>query len=631
MKYIAPICILLLSFTCTSQSTALEDLLLKAYQSKDSSEIYFRTARKLIKSKADTANYYYFKHYKVFSSNKDSAAIYANRAIRSFIELDTVERLRKLYNQVHYLHLDKGNYEGALEYSQKALKTAEKQKDTAMISLHLSDMSNVYHDFEDYEKGVRYGKMAFSIANKAQKKEYKYLIFANNVIGINFDDWKKPDSALAYHYKNLKYLQKVDDSLRYSFVYNNIGNTLLKQQKFSEAKKYQLRALNMDKLKNNNYFLASDYNNLATIAYNENQNQLAEEYFKEAEKYALLSESIEKIRDVTQQRAWFYKKTGNYKKALELQEQFYVLRDSVFNTERAGKVAEMETKYETEKKEKELAQAKSQIVEKELQVERKNTIIYGVMALAIILSLLGYFLYSQQKLRNKQLQKESELKTALAKIETQNELQEQRLRISRDLHDNIGSQLTFIISSIDNLKFGLEGAANSVTDKLGKISDFTSQTIYELRDTIWAMNKTDISIEDLQARISNFIEKARVASDIQFQFYVDKSLLKETHFNSVQGMNIYRIIQESVNNALKYAEPKNIELSIEKEALPLEGARGDVRKYKIKIYDDGKGFDLKNTTFGNGIANIKKRTKDLGGKVEIFSENGKGTTVALVF
>ena len=77
----------------------------------------------------------------------------------------------------------------------------------------------------------------------------------------------------------------------------------------------------------------------------------------------------------------------------------------------------------------------------------------------------------------------------MAKIETQNKLQEQRLRISRDLHDNIGAQLTFIISSIDNLKFGFTDISEKLGSKLSNISSFTQQTIYELRDTIWAMNK----------------------------------------------------------------------------------------------------------------------------------------------
>mgnify|MGYP000315454022 CR=1 FL=1 len=109
----------------------------------------------------------------------------------------------------------------------------------------------------------------------------------------------------------------------------------------------------------------------------------------------------------------------------------------------------------------------------------------------------------------KHLQKEIDLKAALATIKTQNRLQEQRLRISRDLHDNVGSQLTFIISSLDNLKYVTKDTNTKLKEKLSNISSFTSDTIYQLRDTIWAMNKNEISIEDLHTRILSFIEKAK--------------------------------------------------------------------------------------------------------------------------
>ena len=94
-------------------------------------------------------------------------------------------------------------------------------------------------------------------------------------------------------------------------------------------------------------------------------------------------------------------------------------------------------------------------------------------------------------------------------IELQNKLHEQRLAISRDLHDNIGAQLTFIISSVDSLKYAFADGNPKLEDKLNNISSFTKETIYELRDTIWAMNKEEITIEDLKTRISNFIEIGR--------------------------------------------------------------------------------------------------------------------------
>src|SRR5690606_11677948 len=211
---------------------------------------------------------------------------------------------------------------------------------------------------------------------------------------------------------------------------------------------------------------------------------------------------------------------------------------------------------------------------------------------------------------NRQLQKESELKTALAKIETQNKLQEQRLRISRDLHDNIGAQLTFIISSIDNLKFGFSDISEKLGQKLSGISNFTSQTIYELRDTIWAMNKENITFEDLQARIANFIEHAKNASDkTDFSFNIDKNVDVNHIFSSVEGMNIYRIIQEAVINSLKYASADETEVNISKKE----------NHYIIEISDNGIGFDQDVTEPGNGLNNMKKRAREINGSLNIKS------------
>jgi signal transduction histidine kinase len=210
----------------------------------------------------------------------------------------------------------------------------------------------------------------------------------------------------------------------------------------------------------------------------------------------------------------------------------------------------------------------------------------------------------------------------LARIETQNKLQEQRLRISRDLHDNIGSQLTFIISSIDSLKFGLRNAEEKTMDKLTGISNFASQTIFELRDTIWAMNKNDITCEDLQARISNFIEKAGTAkNEITFNFSVAETICKDAKFTSIQGMNIYRIIQEAVNNALKHANATNINVHIDKE-----GAT-----YHIQIEDNGRGFDVQRISGGNGVKNMEKRAKEIAGALTISSKIGLGTTIEVSF
>jgi Signal transduction histidine kinase len=206
----------------------------------------------------------------------------------------------------------------------------------------------------------------------------------------------------------------------------------------------------------------------------------------------------------------------------------------------------------------------------------------------------------------------------LARIETQNKLQEQRLRISRDLHDNIGSQLTFIISSIDTLKYGFSDASEALSGKLTSISEFTSHTIYELRDTIWAMNKNNITLEDLQARITNFIEKAKTAAQVtSFEFKVESANADTITLTSVTGMNMYRIIQEAVNNSLKYAIASHISVTISEEK----------DAFSMEIKDNGIGFDIKTVALGNGLSNMKKRAHDIKALLVIDSQIEAGTVI----
>jgi len=315
------------------------------------------------------------------------------------------------------------------------------------------------------------------------------------------------------------------------------------------------------------------------------------------------------------------KKQNRFSEALEYYVKYKDNEDELLDKTKAEQIAELSIQYETTEKEKRILTQRAELAEQELIIQQRNYQLFGLGGFALILGILGYLFYSQQKLKNQQLQKENELKDALIKIETQNRLQEQRLRISRDLHDNIGSQLTFIISSIDNLKYGFKIDDDKLTNKLDGISAFTKDTIYELRDTIWAMNKSEITFDDLQSRISNFIEKADLAaSNTTFNIEIDPNITDNMTFSSIEGMNIYRIIQEAVNNAIKYAEAKTIELQLElrNEALA------------ISVSDDGKGFSENEVELGNGIKNMKKRSLDLKAGLLIDSKPSKGTTVQLL-
>ena len=297
----------------------------------------------------------------------------------------------------------------------------------------------------------------------------------------------------------------------------------------------------------------------------------------------------------------------------EYLKKYFELNKKIFSNKTSSNIADLEVKYETEKKEKELLKSKAQIVQKEIETKQitNQLIIATIIALAFLI--IGFLIYKQQKQKNQQQAKENDLKLAIEKIENQNKLQEQRISISRDLHDNIGSQLTFIISSVDNVKYGFDIANEKLDNKLSNISSFAKDTILELRDTIWAMNSNEIAFEDLEIRINNFIEKAKLSQEnISFSFAIDESL-KTKKLSSVEGMNVYRTIQEAINNSLKYAAANVISVNIK----PIEN------QTLIAIKDNGKGFDLAAIEKGNGLNNMKKRIEEIKGKFDLYSdENG---------
>ena len=308
---------------------------------------------------------------------------------------------------------------------------------------------------------------------------------------------------------------------------------------------------------------------------------------------------------------------SKFKEATDIGDEIYGVSVGNYNTRFADKVAEMDAKYKTAEKQKEIAEQKEEILAKELSIKNRN--LYGILLTSafLILGILSYGYYHRSRFKRKQLQKEIDLKDALATIKTQNRLQEQRLQISRDLHDNIGSQLTFIISSIDNLKYISKDGDSTLKNKLSTISSFTSETIHQLRDTIWAMNRNKISIEDLHSRILSFIEKAKSATE-NIDFEINQNINGKLNLSSLKGMNLFRVIQEAINNAIKYAQASKITINLYKKE----------NQILISIVDNGVGFDLKKTSIGNGLRNIEERMNKIKGKSFINSSE-KGTTIKI--
>lgn len=521
-------------------------------------------------------------------------------------------------NNIATIYIRKGEYDEALTYMFDALKAEEELEDQNGIAQAYNNIGIVYYYIQDFDKTTLYLTKALEIQETLGNFDGLFNGY-NNVGAIRIHQEKYVEAIKSYE-KAFSISTEINDKKNQAVSLSNIGICWTKLKDYSKAEQFYDRSLAIrDEI--------GDLDGKANSLVNMGELFTEQKSFLKAETYLNRGMEIANRNGLKTIKETGYKKfsklyeaQGDFKKSNEYLKDYLAVKDSILNEENARIIAETETKYETEKKEKEILEQRALVAETKLEVKRKNTMLYGSLGFALLLGLLGYLFYSQQRLKNRQLQKEGELKTALAKIETQNRLQEQRLRISRDLHDNIGAQLTFIISSLDNLKYGFKDMGEKLSGKLSGISGFTSQTIYELRDTIWAMNKESITFEDLQARISNFIDQAKVASEkTSFSFEIASEVNKEHILTSVEGMNSYRVIQEAVNNALKYSEATKIDVKISEE----HGA------ISIAIKDNGKGFNRNEIEAGNGLNNMKKRARDLGANFSINSSSGEGTSVVM--
>jgi tetratricopeptide (TPR) repeat protein len=425
-----------------------KDILEKALTSKDSSDYYFKQAKSGIKNSTDEAEYCFYKNMRYTDLGiQDSAIYYGKEALNKFKDSKDYESIVSLYNNLGRVYNDKGQYDKAISNRIAGLKIAEMHHLDHWIGTVCIGLSYDYHDFEEYQKGIYYGKKAIQYFLNKKDARAKDIRSSFNATAINYDDWNKPEWALFYHKQNLKYIKGKDTILLHS-TFNNIGNTLLKQKKFEEAKKWILRSVKIldYKVRQNNllytdYDYATCFTNLGTIATELNQYEEAKKFFELALKYAKKSETAEKLRDYYFQKALFNKKYNNLEATIKEQENYIQFRDSIYTVEKNKTVTELETKYQTEKKEK-------QILQQQAEVKQKNIWLLLISSVVII----GLILFRNFRVKTKLQKEQLKLENKLLEEQSNYKIQEQRLDISRELHDNVGSQLTFIISILDNLK-----------------------------------------------------------------------------------------------------------------------------------------------------------------------------------
>jgi signal transduction histidine kinase len=199
-------------------------------------------------------------------------------------------------------------------------------------------------------------------------------------------------------------------------------------------------------------------------------------------------------------------------------------------------------------------------------------------------------------------------------MEVQQTLQLERERISRDLHDNIGAFTTVLIASVEGLDH--EASSLSFQQSVQSVSENAKNIMISLKETIWILNNDAITITDLIDRFKLYANKtSRNFPDVQIRF--KEMLVTNQVLSPSESLNLFRIMQEVLQNAYKHANAKTITIFVQSSDSTF-----------ISIKDDGVGFDADSSTPGNGLHNIKYRAKEAGYMVTIISTE-PGTEIIL--
>ncbi|MFN3952430.1 MAG: two-component regulator propeller domain-containing protein [Thermaurantimonas sp.] len=235
---------------------------------------------------------------------------------------------------------------------------------------------------------------------------------------------------------------------------------------------------------------------------------------------------------------------------------------------------------------------------------------YTLVILSAVIMNSGFIIYLYEKNRQK----------ILLQVEIQKNLESERMRISRELHDNVGAHLSYLISQIQIFASKYNNLFNEEdTKKFMKLELVSKEAIQTIRETIWLLNKRELTIEQFIDKTKQYVYKIRELNEnIETEYY--ENLDTQIIIPPSTAINLLRIVQESITNSYRHSRCSRIKIYFENPD----------DKLHIRIMDDGVGFDINNEFLDHyGLKNLKARADEINAQIEIRSEKMNGTCVEI--
>jgi signal transduction histidine kinase len=253
-------------------------------------------------------------------------------------------------------------------------------------------------------------------------------------------------------------------------------------------------------------------------------------------------------------------------------------------------------KAETDQSQSQIALLNKDDVIQKLEIKKQKLLKNYFLSGLFLFSILAFFIYNHYITRQK-------LK-----------LQALRIKIASDLHDDVGGTL----SSISIFAEMAKQQSKEVIPMLDTIGESSRNMLDAMADIVWTINPENDQFAKIILRMRGFAYDLLGAKKIDFEFLADEELAKIKLPMEVRK-NLYLIFKEATNNMVKYSHADRAVFSV----------NGDNNNLVMMIRDNGLGFDMSQTSAGNGLTNMKRRAEEMGGKLNIESRPGEGTTIYL--
>lgn len=583
-------------------SLAIVSLFGKTKINKDSSDYFIKTAEAIAqKSGTVKVRAIYLallgKDF-IYSARLDAADSIANIGLQLNYTVEDAKFKGKFYNIKGNVAAFKKKIYQSIEYYLYAEKIFETAKDSAALAGIYSNVANCYFSLKDYPSAHQFASKAFELLSSVKEANIASNIITTFAVSLNkvgrnqeaLPFVKKADS-LADATNNK--MAKLAASIGLAEVFNSL------KQYDSATKYYNVCIAESRNIGVKHFELIAQ---MGLLAMYEEQGKTNDILRLSASTIALAHEqqNADVLHTAKRITGKAFAKSGDYQKGFQLLQESYALYDSVAGVENQKNINELLVKYDTEKKEKEILNQDLQLAQQEAQLRGTQIVILALVLGLAILSVVYFYVRKLNRERLMRLEVEKQKKIGDAYIHGE---QKERTRLAFEIHDGIASMLT-------GISYKLRAEDANKEEVLALLSGLHEDT----RRISHSLMPIDFEQKNLVEAVNNLCERMST-NETEIIFFSDTAILA---IDKQKSLLLYRLIQELINNALKYAHCKSVFVRIiAKESKGIE----------INVEDDGQGISAH--LMQTGLRSIKERVQSLHATMSIDSKPNEGTTIKI--